>query len=191
MSHKKSKDTEPDVSGVLFRWLPDEETLLATCYVAVFEDNNVRKAQAKDTFCVENEVDIMKRARTIYREENKNTQFSEEDAWEILRHHLKWDAPVPVDLTEDEHILAVNTDELFGPDARPRPPELRLKREAAEAAFEVAKEKDRMMMRLEEMNFFAINTADVGGCGGVNGVTLTRALTGVFWYVDVMVLKLM
>nr|GEZ07344.1 hypothetical protein [Tanacetum cinerariifolium] len=35
--------------------------------------------------------------------------------------------PAPVDLTEDEnvpdeHFFAVNTDELPGPDARPRPP---------------------------------------------------------------------
>nr|GEW13846.1 hypothetical protein [Tanacetum cinerariifolium] len=35
------------------------------------------------------------------------------------RTHLP---PTPVDLTEDEEIHAVNTDELFGPDARPRPP---------------------------------------------------------------------
>ncbi|GKE05139.1 hypothetical protein Tco_1397157, partial [Tanacetum coccineum] len=116
----------------------------------------------------------MKQARTIYRDENKNTAFSQEDAWEVLRSHSKWDAPAPADLTEDEHVPAVNTEELFGPDARPRPPskqrprkkqiryidehqgsssssqfgefmthELRLKREAAENAFEVAKEKDR------------------------------------------------
>ncbi|GJU06669.1 hypothetical protein Tco_1123099 [Tanacetum coccineum] len=36
--------------------------------------------------------------------------------------------------------------------------ELRLKREAA---FEVAKEKDRTVMRLEEMKFLAINTKDL------------------------------
>nr|GEW38415.1 hypothetical protein [Tanacetum cinerariifolium] len=41
----------------------------------------------------------------------------------ILRKHAKWDAPTPapVDLTEDEEIVEVNTDELFDPDARPRP----------------------------------------------------------------------
>nr|GEY92655.1 hypothetical protein [Tanacetum cinerariifolium] len=154
--------------GVSFRWLPDEKTLLAKCYVAVFEDKNVGKAQAKDTFwyrvlnefnrlnfqkrtmdmlsnkwntlnhncqkfspiykrcsCLtksgENELDIMKRAQTIYRDENKNTQFSQEDAWEVLRGHSKWDSPLPapIDLTEDEHIPVVNTDELFSPDARP------------------------------------------------------------------------
>ncbi|GJS59707.1 hypothetical protein Tco_0654491 [Tanacetum coccineum] len=176
---KKSKDTEPDVLGVSFRWLPDEETLLAKCYVSVFEDKNVRKAQANDTFW--------------YRVLNEFN--SQEDAWEVLRNHSKWDTPLPapVDLTEDENIPAINTDELFGPDARPHPPgkqrpgkktksdtsasteesssssqfgeimtqELRLKREAAEAAFEVAKEKDRTVMRLKEMEFLAISTKDL------------------------------
>ncbi|GJU84694.1 hypothetical protein Tco_1292240 [Tanacetum coccineum] len=135
----------------------------------------------------------MKRARSTYRDENKNTPFSQEDAWEVLRSHSKWDAPEPVDLTEDEHVPRVNNEELFGPDARPRPPdkqrpgkktksdtttstggsssssqfgefmthELRLKREAAEKAFEVAKEKDRMVMRLEEKKFLAISTKDL------------------------------
>ncbi|GKE18331.1 hypothetical protein Tco_1425908 [Tanacetum coccineum] len=139
----------------------------------------------------------MKQARAAYRDENKNTTFAQEDAWELLRKHAKWDAPAPapapVDLTEDEEIVEVNTDELFGADARPRPSgkqrpgkktksdtsvstggsnsssqfeeimtkELRLKQEAAEATFEVAKEKDRTVMRLEEMKFLAISTKDL------------------------------
>ncbi|GKD44378.1 hypothetical protein Tco_1269023 [Tanacetum coccineum] len=66
----------------------------------------------------------MKPARAAYRDENKNSTFAQEDAWEILRKHAKWDAPAPapVDLTENEEIVEVNTDELFGADARPRPP---------------------------------------------------------------------
>nr|GEU91354.1 reverse transcriptase domain-containing protein [Tanacetum cinerariifolium] len=76
----------------------------------------------------ENEVDFMKRARGIYQDKNKNSSFNHEKAWAVLRKHAKWDAPdpAPVDLTEDnvpdEHFFAVNTDELFGPDAIPRPP---------------------------------------------------------------------
>ncbi|GJU31660.1 hypothetical protein Tco_1175249 [Tanacetum coccineum] len=131
------------------------------------------------------------RCSGAYRDENKNITFALEDAWDILRKRSKWDAPAPVDLTEDEEIAKVNTDELFGPDASPpgkqRPgkktksdtsvstggsssssqfgdimtKELRLKREAAEAAFEVAKEKDRTVMRLEEMKFLAISTKDL------------------------------
>nr|GEY40937.1 hypothetical protein [Tanacetum cinerariifolium] len=66
----------------------------------------------------------MKRAREIYRDENKNNAFNHEDAWAILQKHAKWDAPdpAPIDLTEEEHVPSVNTEELFGPDARPRPP---------------------------------------------------------------------
>ncbi|GJR60868.1 hypothetical protein Tco_1503030 [Tanacetum coccineum] len=143
---------------------------------------------------IRSELDVMKQARAAYRDENKNLPFAQEDAWEVLRKHAKWDAPAPVDLTEDEEIVEVNIDELFGDDAKPRPSgkqrlgkktksdtsvctkgvtrlkpiwgkftakELRLKREAAEAAFEVAKEKDRTVMRLEEMKFLAVNTKDL------------------------------
>ncbi|GJS76390.1 hypothetical protein Tco_0726271 [Tanacetum coccineum] len=155
--------------------------------------NAIYKRCSRLTKSGESELDVMKQARGAYRDENKNITFAQEDAWEILRKHAKWDAPAPVDLTENEEIAEVNTDELFGPDARPRPPgkqcpgkktksdtsvstggsssssqfgdimpkELRLKREAAEAAFEVAKEKDRMVMRLEEMKFLAISTKDL------------------------------
>nr|GFB20916.1 hypothetical protein [Tanacetum cinerariifolium] len=142
---KKGKVPEP-IGDVTLRWLPEEETLLAECFVAVFEDRyvvkqmdyvkpslpkvqrNIQKVQSFEK-SGENEVDLMKRARGIYRDENKNNAFNHEDAWSILRKHAKWDAPdpAPVDLTEDEnvpdeHVSAVNTDELFGPNARPRPP---------------------------------------------------------------------
>ncbi|GKC90831.1 hypothetical protein Tco_1151480 [Tanacetum coccineum] len=155
--------------------------------------NAIYKRCSRLTKSGESELDVMKQARAAYRDENNNSTFAQEDAWEILRKHAKWDAPAPVDLTEDEEIAEVNTDELFGPDARPRPlgkqhpgkktksdtsvsiggsssssqfgdimtKELRLKREAAEAAFEVAKEKDRTVMRLEEMKFLAISTKDL------------------------------
>ncbi|GKB99912.1 hypothetical protein Tco_0986049 [Tanacetum coccineum] len=159
---------------------------------------NLQKVQSFEK-SGENEVDLMIRARRIYRDDNKNNTFNHEDAWAVLRKHLKWDAPDPahVDLTEgenvpDEHVPAVNTEELFGPDARPRPPdkqrpeknliryigehrrgsssaqfgefmthEFRLKREAAEKAFEVAKEKDRTITRLEELRCLALSTKDL------------------------------
>ncbi|GJS87339.1 hypothetical protein Tco_0769975 [Tanacetum coccineum] len=41
----------------------------------------------------ENELDVMKRARTTYREEDKGKSFAQEDAWEILKLYSKWDAP--------------------------------------------------------------------------------------------------
>nr|GEU49448.1 hypothetical protein [Tanacetum cinerariifolium] len=78
----------------------------------------------------ENDVDLMKQARGINQDENKNSSFNHEKAWTILPKHTKWNAPdpAPVDLTEDknvhdEHVPAVNTDELFGPDPRPRSPD--------------------------------------------------------------------
>nr|GEX28780.1 reverse transcriptase domain-containing protein [Tanacetum cinerariifolium] len=69
-------------------------------------------------------------------------------------------------------------EELFCDDARPRPkqitevtrltnlwmlckPEIHLKREAAQSAYEVSKEKDRTIMRLEEMHFLAISMKDL------------------------------
>ncbi|GJY60406.1 hypothetical protein Tco_0903819 [Tanacetum coccineum] len=83
--------------------------------------------------------------------------------------HLKWHAPdpAPVDLTEgEEHVPAVNTDELFGGSSSAQfgefmTHELRLKRKAAEKAFEVAKEKDRTITRLEELRFLALSTKDL------------------------------
>ncbi|GJR57287.1 hypothetical protein Tco_1546574 [Tanacetum coccineum] len=157
--------------------------------------NTIYKWCSRLTKSSESELDVMKQARAAYRDENKNNPFTQEDVWNLLRKLSKWDAPppLPVDLTEYEEIPAVNTDELFGPDARPRPPgkqrpgkktksdtsvstggsssssqfkdimtkELRLKREAAEAAFKLAKEKDCTVMHLEEMKFLAISTKDL------------------------------
>nr|GEU40742.1 hypothetical protein [Tanacetum cinerariifolium] len=43
----KNVEDEPVAAG---RWLPVEEELLATCYVAVSEDNNVERSQKHETF---------------------------------------------------------------------------------------------------------------------------------------------
>ncbi|GJU02038.1 hypothetical protein Tco_1112376 [Tanacetum coccineum] len=45
----------------------------------------------------ENDLDVMKQARATYRDENKGTLFVQEDAWEVLKSHAKWDAPSPVE----------------------------------------------------------------------------------------------
>nr|GEY32901.1 glutathione S-transferase T3-like [Tanacetum cinerariifolium] len=129
----------------------------------------------------ENDVDLMKRAQSIYREEHKGVSFCQEDAWAILKFHPKWDAPEQVDLIGD--VLGATQEDLFGYDARPRSAckprpakktksdttastgrssastqfgvlmeqELRLKRKAAERAFEAQVEKDRTLMRLDEL----------------------------------------
>ncbi|GKB23365.1 hypothetical protein Tco_0862766 [Tanacetum coccineum] len=137
----------------------------------------------------ENDMDVMKRAKATYRDENKSIPFVQDDAWEILRSHSKWDAPEPVDLTEGD-IPGVDNEDLFGEDARPRPAgldksktksdtttstggsnlsnpfgehmssEFQLKREAAENA-KASKEKDRTLTRLEEMKFLATSMTDL------------------------------
>nr|GEV59310.1 hypothetical protein [Tanacetum cinerariifolium] len=147
---KNVKD-EPVAAG---RWLPVEEELLATCYVAVSEDNNVGRGRVLSRRCLG-----------------------------ILKFHPKWDAPEQVDLTGDvpgstqEDLFG--HDARPRPASKPRPAkktkcdatastggssastqfgelmeqELRLKRKAAERAFEVQAEKDRTLMRLEELRF--------------------------------------
>ncbi|GKA26192.1 glutathione S-transferase T3-like protein [Tanacetum coccineum] len=201
---KANEPQEPVAAG---RWLPVEEELLATCYVAVSEDNNVGRSQKHDTFWYrfnaaykrakrlwksgENNVDYLKRAQSIYRDEHRGVAFFQEDAWAVLRFHPKWDAPEQVDLTGV--VPGASQEDLFGHDARPRPPdkqwpakksksdatastdgssasaqfgelmeqELRLKREAAERAFEAQAEKDRTLMRLDELRFLATSTKDL------------------------------
>ncbi|GKB45687.1 hypothetical protein Tco_0896440 [Tanacetum coccineum] len=65
-------------------------------------------------------MDVMKRAKATYRDENNSILFVQDDAWEILRAHSKWDAPEPIDLTEGD-VPGVDNEDLFGEDARPRP----------------------------------------------------------------------
>nr|GEX61910.1 hypothetical protein [Tanacetum cinerariifolium] len=183
---KRGKNVE-DESVAASRWLPVEEELLATCYVTVSKDNNVGMSQKHETLWYrvlnefnskkfqkrtkdmltskwhtlnvdcqkfnaaykrakrleksgENNVDVMKRAQSIYRDEHKGVAFCQKDAWAILKFHPKWDAPEQVDLTRDE---------------------LRLKWKAAERAFEAQAEKDRTLMRLEELRFLAASTKDL------------------------------
>ncbi|GJY42512.1 hypothetical protein Tco_0429782 [Tanacetum coccineum] len=46
----KNVEDEPQEPVAAGRWLPVEEELLATCYVAVSEDNNVGRSQKHETF---------------------------------------------------------------------------------------------------------------------------------------------
>nr|GEY89375.1 hypothetical protein [Tanacetum cinerariifolium] len=137
-----------------------------------------------------NDVVVLKRAQSIYRDEHKGVAFCQQDAWAILKFHPKWDAPEQIDLTGD--VPGATQEDLFGHD-RPRPSgkqrpakktksdatastgrsnastqfgevmeqELRMKREAAERAFEAQAENDRILMRLEELRFLATSTKDL------------------------------
>ncbi|GJY22832.1 hypothetical protein Tco_0396490 [Tanacetum coccineum] len=123
----------------------------------------------------ENDVDLMKQAQSIYRDEHKGVSFTQEDAWAILK------------------FPGATQEDLFGHDARPRPADkprpakksksdatastggssastqfgelmeqgLRLKQEAAERAFKAQAEKDRTLMRLEELRFLATSIKDL------------------------------
>ncbi|GKB96720.1 hypothetical protein Tco_0982857 [Tanacetum coccineum] len=122
----------------------------------------------------ENEVDLMKRG--IYQDENKNSSFNNEKAWAVLRKHAKRDAPDPAPVdprprppgnqrprkkTKSDTSASIggsNSSSQFG-DFMSH--ELRLKREAAEKAFEASKDKDRTITRLEELRFLALSTKDL------------------------------
>ncbi|GJY30934.1 hypothetical protein Tco_0414429 [Tanacetum coccineum] len=122
---------------------------------------------------------------------HRGVAFSQEDAWVVLRFHPKWDAPEQVDLTGDvpgasqEDLFGHDARPPGKQNQRPpkkanptttastggssasaqfgelMEQELRLKREAAERAFEAQAEKDRTLMRLEELRFLATSTKDL------------------------------
>nr|GEU75424.1 hypothetical protein [Tanacetum cinerariifolium] len=139
----------------------------------------------------ENDADVMKRAQSIYRDEHKGVAFCQEDACVILKFHPKWDAPEQVDLTGDvpgatqEDLFGHDARPRPAGKARPikktksdatastsgssastqfgelMEHELRLNREATERAFEAQAEKDRTLMRLEELRFLATSIKDL------------------------------
>nr|GEW56073.1 hypothetical protein [Tanacetum cinerariifolium]GEW56310.1 hypothetical protein [Tanacetum cinerariifolium] len=124
---KKGKVSDP-IGDVTLRWKPEEETLLAKCFVALFEDRNVGRSQPKDMlwFRVLNgfnrtpQKKIKSDTSTSTGGSSSSSQFGE-----FMSHKL------------------------------------RLKRKATEKAFEVAKEKDRTITRLEELRFLALSTKDL------------------------------
>nr|GEU45723.1 hypothetical protein [Tanacetum cinerariifolium] len=70
----------------------------------------------------ENEMDALRHAKRMFRDENKGISFSQESSWEIFRAFPKWDAPDPVLIptVNDEGTSGENV-ELFGENKRPRP----------------------------------------------------------------------
>ncbi|GJV44494.1 RNA-directed DNA polymerase, eukaryota [Tanacetum coccineum] len=70
-----------------------------------------------------NDLDVMKRARKTYRDENKGKSFTQEGARDILKTHCNWDAPSPdITRSEQDHTPGGGHEELFDEDSRPRPP---------------------------------------------------------------------
>nr|GEX59248.1 hypothetical protein [Tanacetum cinerariifolium] len=132
---KKSKGKEAESTGdVTLRWSSNEEALLAKCYVAVSEDRNAGRSQAKDTFWV----------RVMHEFNRKNFQKRTKDMltrkWTTLNHHCqKFNA-----IYKRCHHLKKSDEN-----------------EAAEKAFEASKDKDETIKSLDELRFLALSTKDL------------------------------
>ncbi|GJX28496.1 hypothetical protein Tco_0236575 [Tanacetum coccineum] len=62
----------------------------------------------------ENDGDVLEAAKAEYSACNKGKKFAYEHGWRVLKKHSKWDAA--------DHFDSEDHTEIFGPDARPRPP---------------------------------------------------------------------
>nr|GEX00114.1 hypothetical protein [Tanacetum cinerariifolium] len=173
---KKGKSSEA-IGDVTLRWTSDEETLLAECFVAVFEDRNVGRSQPRDTL-----------VSGFERIQSEN--FSKTYQGYVVKQMEYVEPSLP---KVQQNLQTVHSVEKKVARTRPHPPvnnarkkktkyntsvstggsnsssqfgdfmahELRLKREAAEKAFEASKDKDRTITRLEELRFLALSTNDL------------------------------
>ncbi|GJU32201.1 hypothetical protein Tco_1175790 [Tanacetum coccineum] len=62
----------------------------------------------------ENDGDVLEAAKAEYSTCNKGKNFAYEHGWRVLKKHPKWDTA--------DHFDSEDHTEIFGPDARPRPP---------------------------------------------------------------------
>nr|GEZ54271.1 hypothetical protein [Tanacetum cinerariifolium] len=164
-SRKKSKDAEVPDAGVSFRWQPDEETLLAKCYVAISEERNAERLQAKDTFWYRvlnefNRFNFQKRTKDMLSSKwnTMNHNFQKFNAIYKRCSHLTKSGESELDVMKQARAAYRDENKNTPQEEAWELLQLRLKREAA---FEVAKEKDCTVMRLEEMKFLAISTKDL------------------------------
>ncbi|GJW16964.1 ulp1 protease family, C-terminal catalytic domain-containing protein [Tanacetum coccineum] len=125
--------TAPTQTSVL--WTCDEEKLLCEVWVGVSENSDIGNDRNEECFwgqihddfnksingvfritCKsgENDGDVLKYANAEYSACNKGKNFAYEHGWRVLKKHPKWDAAYHFD--SEDHT------EIFGPDARPRPP---------------------------------------------------------------------
>nr|GEU36798.1 hypothetical protein [Tanacetum cinerariifolium] len=139
----KNVEDEPVAAG---RWLPVEEELLATCYVAVSEDNNVGRSQKHETF-----VDLT----------GDVSGATQEDLCGHDARPRPVGKPRPAKKTKSDATTSTGGSSASTQFGELMKQELRLKRKAAEKAFEAQAEKDRTLMRLKELRFLATSTKDL------------------------------
>nr|GEX84126.1 RNA-directed DNA polymerase, eukaryota [Tanacetum cinerariifolium] len=165
----KNVEAEPQEPVAPGRWLPVEEEFLATCYVAVSEDNNVGRAQKHETFWYRvlnkfNSKIFQKRTKDMLTSKwhTLNANCQKFNAAYKRAKRLEKSSKKDVDLMKraqsiyrDEHKGRVNPVRVVnGAGASSE-------REAAERAFEAQAEKDRTLMRLEVLRFLATSTKDL------------------------------
>nr|GEV13395.1 hypothetical protein [Tanacetum cinerariifolium] len=153
----KNVEDEPVAAG---RWLPIEEELLSTCYVAVSEDNNVGMSHKHETFWyrvlnVFNSKKLQKRTKDMLTSKwhtlNANCQKFN-DAYKQAKRLGK---------SGENDVDVMKRAQRVNPIRGVNGAGLRLKRETAERAFEAQAEKDRTLLRLEELRFLATSTKDL------------------------------
>ncbi|GJW03367.1 hypothetical protein Tco_1562223 [Tanacetum coccineum] len=124
--------TAPTQTSV--RWTRDEEKLLCEVWVEVSENNDIGNDRNEECFWGQIHDDFNKSTNGVYRTKNMITRkwnrmhpakaeysawnkgkfFAYEHGWRMLKKHPKWDAA--------DHFDSEDHTEIFGPDARPRPP---------------------------------------------------------------------
>ncbi|GJX19383.1 hypothetical protein Tco_0222060 [Tanacetum coccineum] len=119
--------TAPTQTSV--RWTRDEEKLLCEVWVGVSENSDIGNDRNGELLfgqfmtistnritrkSGENDGDVLEAAKAEYSACNKGKKFAYEHGWRVLKKHPKWDAAYHFD--SEDHT------EIFGPDARPRPP---------------------------------------------------------------------
>jgi hypothetical protein len=77
------------------------------------------KRAQRDPKSGESDVYILKRVNQTYRDKHNNTPFCNDEAWNVLHKHHKWDALDAVDLIGD--VPSQKNEALFGHDEEPRP----------------------------------------------------------------------
>ncbi|GKB52579.1 hypothetical protein Tco_0903332 [Tanacetum coccineum] len=157
----KGKEVEPTGDVTTLRWSSDEEALLAECFVAVSEDRNVGRSQAKDTFWIRTR--RLKIAPVDLTEDETGDFHATVNTDELFGADPRprspgKQRPGKKPKSDTSASTGGSHSSQFGEFVSH---ELRLKRETAEKAFEASKDKDETIKSLEELRFLALSTKDL------------------------------